>query len=365
MNPLRMTLTGDVLPLSPLAGMPHEPRRQAQDLFDILRGSDLAIGNLEMPLTETGVPLEKLLNIRAQPEVAQDLPAMGFDILNLANNHTVDYGWEGLSETVRVVRAAGLKHVGVGESLTQASEPAVMEIEGRRVGVLGCSCLLPTGMAATGNRPGLAPLHVETAYEVDPYYQMEEPGDPSCVRIRTRIRDADLHRMTADIRALRSRVDVLVVSVHWGYGSGEALAEYQQPLAHALIDAGADVVHGHHPHAVHAVGFHRGRPIFYSLGTFIGQQVFLPAQEAVQTLWAGMSPDGCVARIEFSREGRPSIELVPTTLNAQRLPALATGSDFDRIATRLARLSSPHGAEVRVHGGVVHATAAAFAVPDP
>lgn len=363
MNPLCMTLTGDVLPVRPLASASPDTRRHAQALFDLLHTSDLAIGNLEMPLTERGTPLEKLLNIRAQPELASDLPAMGFDIVNLANNHTVDYGWAGLADTMRALSGAGLRHVGAGQTLAEASEAMVVEVAGRRVGVLGCSCLLPTGMAASEQRPGIAPLHVETGYEVDPYYQMEEPGDPSCVRIRTRIRGSDLHRVVSDVRRLRERVDVLVVSVHWGYGSGEDLAEYQQPLAHALIEAGADLIHGHHPHAVHAVGFHLGRPIFYSLGTFVGQQIFLPAPPAVQSLWGGMSPDGYVAQLRFAEDGRTAIELVPTTLNAERLPVWATGSDFERIAGRLARLSRAHGADIRVHDGVVHVLPATASEP--
>lgn len=356
MSPMCLTLTGDVLPVRPLATASPEARRDAQELFGLLDASDLAIGNLEMPFTERGAPLEKLLNIRAVPEIANDLPAMGFDIVNLANNHTVDYGWVGLADTVHAVRATGLHPVGVGANLAEASEPVVLDVGGQRVGVLGMSCLLPTGMAATAQRPGLAPLHVETGYEVDPYYQMEEPGDPSCVRIRTRVRDADLRRAVNDVQRLRDRVDVLLVSVHWGYGSGEELAEYQQPLAHALIDAGADVIHGHHPHAVHAVGFHLGRPIFYSLGTFVGQQIFQPAPPAVQSLWGGMSPEGYVARLSFAEHGRTAIELVPTTLNTERLPVRATGSDFERIAARLARLSTSHGAEIRAQEGVLNAS---------
>ena len=354
MSAMCLALTGDVLPVRPLATASPEARGHAQALFGLLDASDLAIGNLEMPFTERGAPLEKLLNIRAVPEIANDLPAMGFDVVNLANNHTVDYGWAGLADTVHAVRAAGLQPVGVGANLAEAIEPVVLEVSGRRVGVLGLSCLLPTGMAATAQRPGLAPLHVETGYEVDPYYQMEEPGDPSCLRIRTRVRGADLRRAVADVQRLRDRVDVLVVSVHWGYGSGEELAEYQQPLAHALVEAGADVIHGHHPHAVHAVGFHLGRPIFYSLGTFVGQQIFLPAPPAVQSLWGGMSPDGYVARLRFAEHGRTAVEIVPTTLNTERLPVRATGSDFERIAARLVRLSAAHGAEIRVHEGVVH-----------
>ncbi|CAN5765787.1 CapA family protein [soil metagenome] len=347
---LRIALTGDVLPARALADAGTAQLHAAEPLFELLRNSDLAIGNFEMPLTARGAPLEKLLNIRADASLAQDLPAMGFDLLNVANNHTVDYGWDGLSDTIEAIGSVGVKTVGAGIDLRAASAPSCFEVNGVRVGVLAWSALLPTGMAATMSRPGLAPLHVDTGYEVDAYYQMEEPGDPSAVRIRTRVRDADRDNAVASIKALRAEVDVLVATVHWGFGSGEELAEYQQPLAEALIDAGADIVHGHHPHAVHAIGFHRGKPILYSLGTFIGQQIFLPAGDKVQALWAGMSADGYVATVDFDAEGDLSVHVTPTTLNTDRLPEVAVGTDFERIVARLQRLSRPHGAQVIANG---------------
>jgi poly-gamma-glutamate synthesis protein (capsule biosynthesis protein) len=172
------------------------------------------------------------------------------------------------------------------------------------------------------------------------------------------VRADDLAAALAAVAALRACCDIVVVTIHWGFGSGEDLAEYQHPLGQALIEAGADVVHGHHPHAIHAIGFHRGKPILFSAGTFIGQQVFLDASPAVKTLWAGMSPDGYVAELRFSPHMAAEIVLHPTTLDADRLPLIATGADFDRIAARLARLSAPCGATVVPDGGVLRVAAA-------
>jgi poly-gamma-glutamate synthesis protein (capsule biosynthesis protein) len=215
-----------------------------------------------------------------------------------------------------------------------------------RVGVIAFSCLTPTGMSAADDRPGLSPIHVRTAYEVDPWYQMEEPGDPSVLRVRTEVMAEDLDYATAAVRAAKAECGFLVVTVHWGFGSGEALAEYQLPLARALIDAGADVIHGHHPHAIHGIGFHAGRPIFFSAGTFIGQQVFLDASPQVQALWAAMSPDGYLACLRIADGRIDTIALLPTTLEAARLPVRAAGEVSDRIFERLARLSAPLGAVV-------------------
>jgi poly-gamma-glutamate capsule biosynthesis protein CapA/YwtB (metallophosphatase superfamily) len=339
---LTLALGADIIPTRRLG--PFAPA--VAETIGLVRAADIAIGNFEMPLTTVNEPIQKLLNIRSDPKIAEDTPSLGFGILTLANNHAVDFGWAGLQETARRLRRQQLTVVGVGENREEAAALAVREIAGRRVGVIAFSCLTPTGMGAGPERPGISALHVETAYEIDPWYQMEEPGDPSVVTIRTRVCEADRSWAEGVVRRARSACDLLVVTIHWGYGSGELLAEYQRPLAEALIDAGADVIHGHHPHAVHPVGFHRGRPILYGLGTFIGQQIFLPAPANVQTLWAGMSPDGALAELEFGDEANIALVLHLTTLNDERLPILARGPVFDRIADRFVRLSTPFGATV-------------------
>jgi poly-gamma-glutamate capsule biosynthesis protein CapA/YwtB (metallophosphatase superfamily) len=346
-----LTLSGDILPTRRLTA----PPRAVEDVYDLVRAADLAIGNFEMPLTDGGAPIQKLLNIRATPAIAADVPALGFGVLTLANNHAVDYGWAGLENTLRLLREQKIAIIGAGRNETEAMALATREVQGRRIGIIAFSCLTPTGMSAALDRPGISALHVETGYEIDPWYQMEEPGDPSVVRIRTRVRDVDLAKAKRLIAEARVACDLLVVTIHWGFGSGDDLAEYQLPLGQALIEAGADVVHGHHPHAVHPIGFHQGKPILFGPGTFIGQQVFLEAPPNVKTLWAGMSPDGYVARLRFTDGATPAVSLHPTTLDADRLPRLARGADFDRIAERLKRLSAPYGAVVNSDAGVLHA----------
>jgi poly-gamma-glutamate capsule biosynthesis protein CapA/YwtB (metallophosphatase superfamily) len=344
-----LALSGDILPTRRLTA----PQSAVEDVYALVRSADLAIGNFEMPLTEDGTPLQKLLNIRAAPEIAKDVPLLGFDVLTVANNHAVDYGWPALESTVELLRAEKLTVIGAGLNHAAATRLAIHEVAGRRVGIIAFSCLTPTGMGAGPNRPGIAAVHIETAYEIDPWYQMEEPGDPSVVKIRTRVRDGDFAEVKRLVEEARASCDLLVVTIHWGFGSGEELAEYQLPLGEALIDAGADLVHGHHPHAVHPIGFYRGKPILFGLGTFIGQQVFLDAPPNVKAMWAGMSPDGYVARIGFSDVDNPSIALHPTTLDNDRLPQLARGDGFDRIAERLRRLSAPYGVAITADGDIL------------
>ncbi|MBB3932114.1 poly-gamma-glutamate synthesis protein (capsule biosynthesis protein) [Kaistia hirudinis] len=346
MAAIDIILSGDILPVRPL----NNPPASADVIYQRVRAADLAIGNFEMPLTDRGVRVQKLLNIRAPAALAADVPVLGFDIVTLANNHAVDYGWDGLADTRAGLAAAGLAVIGVGETRAIAAEPVFRDVGGLTIGVIAFSCLTPAGMSAAADRPGLAPVHIRTSYEVDPLYQVEEPGDPSVLKVRTEVAADDLAFAIDAVRAAKAVCDFLVVTIHWGFGSGEDLAEYQPPLGRALIDAGADVVHGHHPHAIHGIGFHAGKPIFFSSGTFIGQQVFLDASPAVHALWAGMSPDGYLASLSIEGAAISAIRLLPTTLDTDRLPVRAEGAIADRIFERLGRLSGPLGAHVTRSG---------------
>lgn len=337
---IEVVLSGDILPTRRLV----DPPAATAAIYERVRAADLAIGNFEMSCSERGTRVQKLLNIRAPATTAEDAPVMGFDVLTLANNHAVDYGWEALADTRDSLVRGGIAVVGVGATRAEAAKPSFHDVGGMRVGVIAFSCLTPTGMSTADDRPGLSPIHVRTSYEVDPWYQMEEPGDPSVLRVRTEVAAADLDFATRAVRAAKAACDLLVVTIHWGFGSGEELAEYQFPLARALVDAGADIIHGHHPHAIHGIGYHAGKPIFFSAGTFIGQQVFLDAAPQVQALWAAMSPDGYLAHLRIADGRIDSIALLPTTLDAARLPVRAEGKVADRIFERLGRLSAPLGA---------------------
>lgn len=345
---LTIALAGDVYPVRRFVQPHPEP---VEAILNEIRGADIAIGDFEIPLTRRGSPMEKLLTIRADPEMARDVPSLGFDIFTVANNHCVDYGWAGLQDTMSALDGAGVRPVGAGATLAEAVRPVVVESQSMRVGVLAFSCLLPTGMAADENRPGIAPIHVETSYEVDPYYQMEEPGDPRVVQVRTQVKDHDLGFAEDCVRQCRANVDFLVVSIHWGFGSGELLADYQQPLGHALIEAGADVVHGHHPHAIHPIEFYREKAILYGSGTLVGQQIFLDASAQVQELWAEMSTDTYVAYLDVEPSGSYGVRIVPASMNAERLPEKASDEVFERVRKRLERLSEPYGAALSASGG--------------
>lgn len=204
----------------------------------ILSACDVALGNLEGPITERGRPApDKRFVFRMHPDVAPVLARAGFDVLTLANNHILDYGVEGLVDTLESLARHGLRAHGAGMNLAEARRPALFEVSGLKIGFLAYSNTFPDAFWARADRPG-------TAF-----------GDPAHVR--------------EDIAALRaSGVDAVIVSFHWGRELHDEPRDYQIALAHAAIDAGAAAVIGHHPHVLQGVERYRDGLILYSLGNF-------------------------------------------------------------------------------------------------
>jgi poly-gamma-glutamate synthesis protein (capsule biosynthesis protein) len=348
-NALSIAVVGDVIPSRRNFpnGSPVSPG--FGQIVDLISQADVAVANLDTALTERGYPREKYINVRATPEVAPDLKTMGFDVISLANNHTMDYSDQGLFDTLEALDAAGVKTVGAGADLKSATAPAVVEANGWKVGVLAWTSVLPTGAAASPERPGQAPLHIHAAYEVNPYLLMEEPT--SAPTVRTRVDEADLERAEAAIAELRGHADFIVVLLHWGGGISDELAEYQRPLGRALLDAGADVVVGSHPHRVLGIERHNGKAIFYSPGTLVEQLSRDGLAPEIVEIFELLSPDSFVATLEVGSDGDYRIRITPTTQDEHGLPIPAEGDAFNRIAERLARMSAALDTEVEVHEG--------------
>jgi poly-gamma-glutamate capsule biosynthesis protein CapA/YwtB (metallophosphatase superfamily) len=313
-----------------------------------IQATDLRFGNFEPPLSERGTPAEKLAAIRSHPSVAQDFNRLNFDIVTLANNHVTDYGPDALADTIRIFDDLGVRHVGAGPTLDDAVAPAIIEHNGVRLGFIAFTCLAAPNARATDGKPGVAAIRVHSGYEVDPLWEIEEPGEPLMVTIRTRADDTDTRFALARIADLRSRVDFLCVSLHMGYGGANELAEYQRPLSHAVIDAGADAIFGNHTHAVQGIELYNGKPILYSPGTFIGRQEPFDTttmSDSMLKIVAQLSPDGYVARLRVSKDGSSSLELLPISVDDHGLPLLAEGEVADRIFARVrahsAKLDTP------------------------
>jgi poly-gamma-glutamate synthesis protein (capsule biosynthesis protein) len=337
---------GDLVPSRRL--FQNQPSRgdSFAEVVAFLKSADVTFGDLEMPLSLQGNPREKLIAFHASPEIASDLAQAGFDILSLANNHSLDYGYEALFETIDGLDRLGIRHIGAGKLHSEAVAPEIVERKGQRIGFVAFTSLLPTGAAASDKRPGLAPIHVHVAYEVNPYFEMEEPGNQP--QVKTWANPHDQAASEEVIRELRPQVGFLIVSAHWGFGAGEELAEYQRPLGHALIDAGADVIFGNHVHAVHGVEVYQGKAILYSPGNFIAQQPREGLSGFALRVLDEMSRDGYAAELKVMKSGAYAIRIRPTMTDDDGLPVFAHGADFERIGERLIRLSAELRTTLRV-----------------
>jgi len=204
--------------------------------MDEYRHADLAMVNLENPLTHANTALPgKQFNFKADPDSVKVLTDGGVDLVTLANNHTMDYQESGLRETIETLDRAGVQHIGAGQNVKEARRPDIIDVKGQRVAYLG-------------------------------YYgaDFEVAGEQTAGT-----NYAEETRIAADIQAIRSQVDWIVVNFHWGEELATHPADWQQQLARFTIDQGADVVVGHHPHVLQGAEIYKGRPIAYSLGNFI------------------------------------------------------------------------------------------------
>jgi len=349
-SPFKLAAVGDIVltrPSIPGSGLSDG----LATVLGWLDGADVRFANLETVYSERGYPREKLITLRGNPKLVDDLKQMHFDVLSVANNHSVDFGEDSLLETIRLLEDSGIRAVGGGADLDAALAPAVFEVGSTRVGFMAASCLLPVGSAASADRPGLAPIHIHSSFEVDPYIQMEEPGHAPVVH--TWPDRADLSAICDKIGAARSRLDFLAVSVHMGRGFGEDLAEYEPLVGHALIEAGADVVLGNHVHAIHGIESYAGRAILYSPGNFVAQQPREGQPPEVLAIYDQMSPDAYAAELHVTAKGDYRLVVRPVICDADGLPVPAGGEDGERICERVVRLSAQLNSDARTVDGAV------------
>ena len=230
-----------------------------EELRQVIQASDYFMVNQEFPFSDRGTAAEdKQFTFRAAPSLTFVFKELGIDIVTLANNHAMDYGTDALLDTCDTLDKAGIRRVGAGKNLDEAKAPVILEAQGKKIGFLGASRVIPVASwNATSTKPGMF-----TTY--DPKILVDE------------------------IKKLREQCDYLVAYVHWGIERSERPEDYQRSLGKQYIDAGADVVIGSHPHVLQGVEYYKGKPIVYSLGNFIfGSSI--PKTALLKVQWDGQA----------------------------------------------------------------------------
>jgi poly-gamma-glutamate synthesis protein (capsule biosynthesis protein) len=246
-KPIRIIFTGDVM-LSRSVGnrMAREnnfsyPFEKIKDFFT---NADVVAINLEGPVSLRGENMGSEYSFRADPRVLKGLQSIHVNVASLANNHMWDWGSVALLDTVSFLQKDSILPVGAGKNFAEANKVKALEIRGTKIGFLAFQDLYPKNLLATETTPGVSSFDAEkTAAQIKKIKQDKE-------------------------------VDFLVILFHWGEEYKPLANERQKMIAHSLVDAGADLIIGNHPHVTQNREEYKGVPIFYSLGNFVFDQYF-------------------------------------------------------------------------------------------
>jgi Bacterial capsule synthesis protein PGA_cap len=309
--PFRLSAIGDIAFEGPAADRPSLDHFAA--VADVFRRADVTVGNLECALTDGGVPIAGKCTLRGTPGWADVLQRAGVGVVSLANNHVMDFGPEGLVDTTAALERAGVGYVGAGRNRQEACAPLFVTAAGRTIAFLARSSVIVTAPTYAGEAvPGVAFL------------------DPDETR--------------AAIRSSRARADVVVLLIHWGIEEYAYPSATQRNLAKQFIDAGADVVLGHHPHVLQGIEEHGAGVVAYSLGNFLFDEFEWWCMSGEQRLrqFSALSADnrkGAILTLEWAEHARPAVSLTPTLIDAHGCARVdredSRAAEFDALSAGL------------------------------
>ena len=282
----------------------------------VLRTADLAIANLETPLSNRGAPVggkPAHLIFDGDPRGVLSLTDSGVDIVSLANNHAMDHGTIALTDTLANLDKAGIAHAGAGLNTKAAWTPAIIDVKGHKVAYLAFTQIIPSHFTPSATRAGVA---VGTS----------------------------ITKMAAAVRAARKKADIVIVAVHWGIEQSYTPTARQKHDARALIDAGADMVLSHHPHVMQGIDSYKGKLIAYSLGNFLFPYKTNEGRKSF------------ILRFDYGPKGFANVTAVPVYLGAWGAPVIQTGASARAILGKLAAVSKAMGTRITIKDGIGHVT---------
>ncbi|MFM1907881.1 MAG: hypothetical protein RLZZ591_1558 [Pseudomonadota bacterium] len=249
------------------------------DFAPMFAGADIRIGNLECVVATTGLAGHKIFTFRAHPRT---LPVLKrhFDAVALANNHSGDFGRPAFAQMLDLLKQAQIGYFGGGHNLAEAHTPLIVERKGLRIALLGYNEFMPRSFEADFNAPGVA-------------WSEDE-------------------QVVADIKKARTvfGADLVVPVMHWGWENEPVANARQRQLARTMIDAGADVVIGGHPHVTQDIEHYRGKPIIYSVGNFVMKETDNDRQRV-----------GWVLRLQLDKQGVSRFDTRVAQINRDGIPA--------------------------------------------
>lgn len=323
-----------------------------------LRAASIAIGHLEVPHSSRGVELKGDVPAPgSDPAHLSALQRAGFCAVSLAGNHIADLGAVGIEDTREELQRLGIRFTGAGADFAEASAPTYLDSANRRIALLSFNCVGPEAAWATSDRAGCAYVRVETAdgAPIAPSAKLDHANPASLAQMQQAIADA------------RTHADLVIVALHKGIVHTPAkLASYERPLAQAAIDAGCDIVLGHHAHIVRGIEVYRGKPIFHGLGNgCVVTRALSPSQaHPERAAWArkrrelfGFEPDpayelapfhpeavnAMLGRARWHADGRVEFGFTPVHVEPPGRPTLAHGETADRVIAYIEKITRDAG----------------------
>ena len=266
-----------------------------QCVADRLRDADITFANLECPLSRSGPHSPKDCVFRADPAAVKVLIHGGIDIVSLANNHTLNSGRRPLLDTMDLLERFGIAYCGARRQRENSWWPVYFDVGGLRIGFMAYTDL----SFAHGSYNKVSP---------------------------------DMSNLVEQVSIADSRCDILVVSFHWGEEYHPLPTRRQRQVARAAIDAGADLIHGHHPHVLESIAAYRGVPILYSMGNFVFDQR------------PGVKMESAIFELEYVEVWGWDLRAVPVVISRKRFgPEYPPPQRARKIAQRLVELSAKLG----------------------
>ncbi len=283
------------------------------DMLDLLKKADLTIINLENAIAKKGKEWSKTPKVffyRADPKAIDVLKAADIDYVTLANNHVLDYEEEAFIETLQHLEMNKIPYAGAGRNISEAEKPAFLTAKGIKIAIIAFTDNMPE-WAATKTEPGVNFIELS----------MDEKN---------------FGRLERSIKEVKNKPDILIVSAHWGPNMRQKPTKAFKEFAHAAIDSGADIFHGHSAHIFQGIEIYKGKLIMYDTGDFVDDYAVDEMLRNDQTF---------LFLVTLNKEKVEKIELIPGLISLMQVNK-AKGLDFEEITNKMIKLSEEMGTKI-------------------
>ncbi|MBQ6391089.1 MAG: CapA family protein [Eggerthellaceae bacterium] len=288
------------------------------NISDFLAQADVTIANVESPLSkdESEPITDKDVYIIGKPSAIESIENSGIDLASLANNHIMDYGKPALEDTLKALDGAGVLYAGAGLTENEAAKMAEMEVDGVSIAFFSWTDIVPDYFLAFGDEPGV---------------------------VSARMNMADACKRVSEAKATH---DIVIVAMHWGVEYEDYITDYlQSEPAHQLVDAGADVILGNHPHVIEGIEFYKGALIAYAHGNCVFWQKYDHTHESY------------LLSFDMTDEGVKNVVATPLYLDDKYgIPHFATGSQAQETLSRLEQISEGMNTAFDIRDGKAYIT---------